>query len=109
MSEPIGAVHLAWRHSKERRWTKVTAVVLAYLLLSMAGRLSVAVFGLTFDLTEVTGIEYPVTVANWNYSRLANTPSYLNLSTHGFPDTEEFRIMVGEFSSTQYRLGSIAD
>jgi hypothetical protein len=40
-------------------------MVVAYLLFNFAGRLSVALFGLTFDLNEVDGIEFPVMVADW--------------------------------------------
>jgi hypothetical protein len=41
-------------------------MVLAYLLFNIAGRLSVALFGLTFDINEVDGIEFPVMVTDWS-------------------------------------------
>ncbi|KAH7558279.1 hypothetical protein J3E72DRAFT_370553 [Bipolaris maydis] len=36
-----------------------------YLLANITGRLSVAAFGLTFDLNKEPRIEYPIKIANW--------------------------------------------
>ncbi|KAK1833234.1 hypothetical protein QBC39DRAFT_370122 [Podospora conica] len=91
MSDPAGAFHLTWCHTKELRWTGVTAVALLYMVVNVGGRLSVAAFGLTFDLDEVSGIEYPVVVANWNASQLADAPSLQTLSSDSFPYTNRFQ------------------
>ncbi|KAK3352775.1 hypothetical protein B0T25DRAFT_455920, partial [Lasiosphaeria hispida] len=64
----VGSIHLAWCYTKEWRWTRIMMIVLLYLLHNVGGRLSVATFGLTFDLNEFSGIEYPIVVANWNAS-----------------------------------------
>jgi len=36
------------------------------LFINITGRLSVAIFGLTFNLADESGIEYPVLLTNWN-------------------------------------------
>jgi hypothetical protein len=41
-------------------------MVALYLVLNVAGRLSVAFFGLTFDLNEALEIEYPIKITNWS-------------------------------------------
>ena len=114
MSEPVTAVHLTWRHSKERRWTTTTAVVVAYLLLSVGGRLSVAVFGLTFDLNEASGVEYPVMIANWNASLLqAPAPPDPHAKPHVVDDedfiiTDKFQNIISKFDVYQTHPGTLA-
>ncbi|RVD80415.1 uncharacterized protein DFL_008312 [Arthrobotrys flagrans] len=65
MAQPTGALRLIWYHTKNGRWTVTTIVVAGFLLINIIGRLSVAAFGLTFDLNELPGIEYPVMVTDW--------------------------------------------
>ncbi|KAK6507928.1 hypothetical protein TWF481_006349 [Arthrobotrys musiformis] len=67
MANPTGSLKLIWQHTvKDRKWTKTTLAVAIFLVVNIAGRLSVAVFGLTFDLNEQPGIEYPVMVTDWS-------------------------------------------
>ncbi|CAZ84205.1 unnamed protein product [Tuber melanosporum] len=65
MSPPAGALRLIKRHIRERRISRTTFIVTAYLLTNVIGRLSVANFGLTFNMTDKKGIEYPVLATNW--------------------------------------------
>lgn len=95
MSDPVGSFHLLWSHTKSLRWTKITVVALLYLLFNIIGRLSVAGFGLTFDLNEVDGIEYPVKVTSWDTSRLANAPNLTTLSLPFFYNSEGFQSTIG--------------
>lgn len=41
---------------------------MVYLLADIIGRISVAAFGLTFDLNEEPRIEYPTKLTNWGTS-----------------------------------------
>ena len=65
---------------------------MGYLLVNIIGRLSVAVFGLTFDLNEQPGIEYPTRVTNWDTndwfddSMLASSSSSNYSSRYDFLD-----------------------
>ncbi|KAJ5031368.1 hypothetical protein PSV08DRAFT_173340 [Bipolaris maydis] len=63
---PTGAVKLIWIHTvQKQRWCVTTVIVMIYLLANITGRLSVAAFGLTFDLNKEPRIEYPIKIANW--------------------------------------------
>ncbi|XP_014561713.1 hypothetical protein COCVIDRAFT_85780 [Bipolaris victoriae FI3] len=67
ISNPTGAAKLIWIHTvHKRKWCVTTVTVLVYLLANIIGRLSVAAFGLTFDLNEEQRIEYPTSITNWN-------------------------------------------
>ncbi|KAG0634073.1 hypothetical protein HOY80DRAFT_1061535 [Tuber brumale] len=65
MSPPTGSLRLIWRHIRERRMSRTTFIVAAYLFTNVVGRLSVAIFGLSYNMTDKTGIEYPILVTNW--------------------------------------------
>ncbi|KAH8587889.1 hypothetical protein B0O99DRAFT_583890 [Bisporella sp. PMI_857] len=79
ISNPTGAFRLIWYHAiKDRKWTATTVIVTFYLLLNVIGRLSVAAFGLTFDLNELPGIEYPVKLTDWS------TPAWFNVSATSY-------------------------
>jgi hypothetical protein len=81
MANPTGALRLIWHHTvKDRKWTFTTTAVMIYLLTNIIGRLSVAAFGLTFDLNEQPGIEYPVMVTNWG------TDAWFNQSADTFTE-----------------------
>ncbi|GAB1318624.1 hypothetical protein MFIFM68171_08834 [Madurella fahalii] len=56
----LGSLKLIAHHCHNGRRTITTLVVLAYLLLDIIGRLSLATFGLTYDLNENAGVNYPV-------------------------------------------------
>ncbi|KAG0633224.1 hypothetical protein HOY80DRAFT_653717 [Tuber brumale] len=65
MSPPAGSFRLIKRHIRERRISRTTFIVAAYLVTNVIGRLSVAIFGLAYNTTEKTGIEYPILATNW--------------------------------------------
>ncbi|KAG0137921.1 hypothetical protein HOY82DRAFT_512807 [Tuber indicum] len=65
MSPPTGSLRLIWRHIRERRISRTTFIVTAYLATNVIGRLSVAIFGLAYNMTDTTGIEYPILATNW--------------------------------------------
>jgi len=76
MHHPTGAMTLIWKHTvQDRKWSLTTVAVVVYLIVNIIGRLSVAAFGLTFDLNEQPGIDYPIKITNWN------TDEWLNQST----------------------------
>ncbi|KAK5655738.1 hypothetical protein OQA88_5275 [Cercophora sp. LCS_1] len=61
MSNPTGSLKLILHHCRRaNKWSATTSIVLAYLVVNIIGRLSVAAFGLTYDLNENAGIDYPV-------------------------------------------------
>ncbi|KAG0634071.1 hypothetical protein HOY80DRAFT_1100964 [Tuber brumale] len=65
MSPPTSSFRLIKRHIRERRISRTTFIVAAYLVTNVVGRLSVAVFGLAYNMTDKTGIEYPILATNW--------------------------------------------
>ncbi|RYP62383.1 hypothetical protein DL771_009755 [Monosporascus sp. 5C6A] len=73
MHNPTGALKLLCHHlSPSGKWSNTTAIVLLYLIVNIVVRLSVAAFGLTYDLNENVGVEYPAEVVdfsspNWIY------------------------------------------
>jgi hypothetical protein len=61
MPNPTGSLKLVMHQcGRGGKWSKATTTVLVYLVMNIVGRLSVAIFGLTYDLNENAGIEYPV-------------------------------------------------
>ena len=61
--------------------SRTTFIVGVYLLTNILGRLSVAIFGLAFNLNDEKGIEYPILATNWtsaswtrNIDLFADTP-----------------------------------
>ena len=65
MSPPAGSLRLVWRHILHGTTSRTTFIVTAYLIINVLGRLSVAVFGLTYNMMDRTGIEYPILSTNW--------------------------------------------
>ncbi|KAG0137922.1 hypothetical protein HOY82DRAFT_644982, partial [Tuber indicum] len=65
MSPPAGSLRLIKRHIQEWRISRTTFVVAAYLVTNIIGRLSVAIFGLAYNMTDKTGIEYPILATDW--------------------------------------------
>ena len=78
MAPPTGSLRLIWRHLRKDGTSRTTWIVAAYLIINVFGRLSVAVFGLTYNMMDRTGIGYPILSTNW-----ASVPwaGYLNAST----------------------------
>ncbi|PUU83780.1 hypothetical protein B9Z19DRAFT_1172710 [Tuber borchii] len=64
MSPPAGSLRLIKRHIRERI-SRTTFIVTAYLVTNVLGRLSVAIFGLAYNMMDKTGIEYPILATNW--------------------------------------------
>jgi hypothetical protein len=61
MPNPTGSLKLIVHHcGRSGNWSVTTWIVLAYLLVNIIGRLSVATFGLTYDLNENAKVDYPV-------------------------------------------------
>jgi hypothetical protein len=61
MPNPTGSLKLIVHHcGRSGTWSVTTWTVLAYLLVNIIGRLSVATFGLTYDLNENAKVDYPV-------------------------------------------------
>ena len=65
MATPTRSLRLIKRHIRERRISRTTLIVTAYLLTNILGRLSVAIFGLAFNLKDDKRIEYPTLATNW--------------------------------------------
>ncbi|KAG0633451.1 hypothetical protein HOY80DRAFT_1105449 [Tuber brumale] len=60
MSPPTGSLRLIKRHIREWRISRTTFIVTAYLLTNVIGRLSVAIFGLAYNMTDKTGIDFRI-------------------------------------------------
>ncbi|KAK4455267.1 hypothetical protein QBC34DRAFT_460104 [Podospora aff. communis PSN243] len=61
MPNPTGSLKLVMHHCGwSKKWSTTTTIVLVYLVVNIIGRLSVAIFDLTYDLNDNAGIEYPV-------------------------------------------------
>lgn len=67
---PTGSLKLVWSHTWRTgaRWSFTTWMVFLFLFISITGRLSVALLGLTYGVNEEEGIEFPVQVTDWNSS-----------------------------------------
>ncbi|KAG0635127.1 hypothetical protein HOY80DRAFT_1094826 [Tuber brumale] len=72
MSPPAGSLRLIESHIRERRISRTTLIVTAYLVTNVVGRLSVAIFGLAYNMTDKTGIEYPILATNWTSAAWAS-------------------------------------
>jgi hypothetical protein len=66
MANPTGSVKLVWDHIKRREWTFAASASLLYVFVNMASRLSIAAFGLTYDLNEAARVEYPFKFTDWS-------------------------------------------
>ena len=65
MATPTGSLRLIKRHVREWRISPTTFIVTAYLITNVLGRLSVATFGLAYNMMDKKGIEYPILATNW--------------------------------------------
>jgi hypothetical protein len=95
MPNPTGSLRLVANHISRRHWSATTTVVMVYLLFNIIGRLSVATFGLTYDLNEEDAVEYPVMVTDWS------SESWLNVSA------ENFDVQALDFASAPRALGRL--
>ncbi|PWW74783.1 hypothetical protein C7212DRAFT_353404 [Tuber magnatum] len=65
MSTPTGTLQLIRRHIREWRISRTTFIATAYLIINVVGRLSVAIFGLAYNMTDKTGVEVPILGTDW--------------------------------------------
>ena len=65
MSPPAGSLRLIKRHIQELRISRTTLIVALYLITNVLGRLSVAIFGLAYNMMDKTGIEHPILTTDW--------------------------------------------
>ncbi|KAK3985424.1 hypothetical protein QBC44DRAFT_275230 [Cladorrhinum sp. PSN332] len=67
---PTGSLKLMWSHTwSGKGWTTTTVVVFLYYIVAILGRISVASLGLTFELSEEDGVDFPVMITDWNTTR----------------------------------------
>ncbi|KAG0137926.1 hypothetical protein HOY82DRAFT_582775 [Tuber indicum] len=98
MSLPAGSFRLIKRHIRERRISRTTFIVAAYLITNVVGRLSVAIFGLAYNMTEKTGIEYPILATNWTSALWTG-----QIFSNGTGDTERDEFESGEGKETAHQ------
>ncbi|KAF8252106.1 hypothetical protein K440DRAFT_537548, partial [Wilcoxina mikolae CBS 423.85] len=77
MGSPTGALRLIVKNVSQSRWTRTTSIVAMFFFVNIAGRLSVALFGLTFNLTDVPGVDYPIMVTNWSVDPTNPSPHWI--------------------------------
>ena len=70
MPSPRGSAALLFSHFREWRLSLTTFIVMLYLLVNIAGRFSVAIFGLTYNLVNDTVDVYSALTTRWTFSVL---------------------------------------
>ncbi|PUU75109.1 hypothetical protein B9Z19DRAFT_1131900 [Tuber borchii] len=97
MPTPTGSAELLFAHFREWRLSLTTFIVMLYLFMNITGRLSVAIFGLTYNLKDNSTSIYPTLTTDWTYSGLVgkntldfevekNSRSYLDLVRGGLTE-----------------------
>ncbi|RPA98444.1 hypothetical protein L873DRAFT_1828523 [Choiromyces venosus 120613-1] len=81
-------------HIREWRVSRTTSIATAHLAANVLRRLSVAIFGLGYNLTDETGIEYPILSTNWTSARWAGQTFYNRSTTIPEGDYERERFWV---------------
>ena len=89
MAPPTGSLRLIWRHLRKDGTSRTTWIVAAYLMINVFGRLSVAVFGLTYNMMDRTGIEYPILSTNWGSVSWAGYSNASTMYNHGVADGKD--------------------
>ena len=90
MAPPTGSLRLIWRHLRKDGTSRTTWIVAVYLMINVFGRLSVAVFGLTYNMMDRTGIQYPILSTNWasvSWAGYFNTSTMYNYEVSDGKDT----------------------
>ncbi|KAH7305308.1 hypothetical protein B0I35DRAFT_464917 [Stachybotrys elegans] len=82
-----GSATLIWRHFKAWSLDKSTFVITAYLLLNVGVRFSVAGFGLTFELQETPGVNFPAMTPDWTSREWFPIEPALVERLYGAPDS----------------------
>jgi hypothetical protein len=77
MGSPTGMFRLLGQNIRRRRWTRTTSIVATFAFINIAGRLSVATFGLTFNLTDKAEVNYPLMVSNWSVDPNDSSPKWI--------------------------------
>lgn len=73
ISDPTISIQLICHDIWPRRqYSKATATAFVYLLATIGGSLGVAILGLTYDLNDVDGINYPVMLTDWGTTAWLN-------------------------------------
>ncbi|PUU83782.1 hypothetical protein B9Z19DRAFT_962341 [Tuber borchii] len=85
MARLIGSLRLIKRHVRERRISPTTFIVTAYLITNVLGRLSVAIFGLAYNMMDNTGIRHPILATNWASASWTNHADTATKEVYG-PD-----------------------
>ncbi|EGS21200.1 uncharacterized protein CTHT_0030460 [Thermochaetoides thermophila DSM 1495] len=68
MSCPSLAAKIIWHHCwRQKKLSRTTLIISIYLLVNIFGRLSVAIFGLTYNLNDTVLTEYPVMVNDFGF------------------------------------------
>ena len=79
MAPPTGSLRLIIRHVREWRISPTTFIVTAYLITNVLGRLSVAIFGLGYNMIDESGFDYITLATNWTSASWTN---YLDTDTN---------------------------
>ncbi|PUU83788.1 hypothetical protein B9Z19DRAFT_962480 [Tuber borchii] len=88
MSPPTCSLRLIMKHIGGKRTSRTTLIVTLYLLTNILGRLSVALFGLAFNIRDEKGINYPILATNWT-SALWTRDIYPSTAGPGIPKDYE--------------------
>ena len=88
MSPPNCSLRLIKRHIKEGRTSRTTLIVTLYLITNILGRLSVALFGLAFNIKDEKGIYYPILATNWTSALWTRSLNTLGSDVNGYEIVE---------------------
>ena len=104
MSPPAGSLQLIKRHIQELRISRTTLIVTLYLITNVLGRLSVAIFGLAYNIMDQTGIQYPILATNWTSASWA---SYLNTTSNKVGEPDIFDPKATEGKNTTFIITAL--
>lgn len=98
MHTPTGAFKLICHHlGPNGKRSRTTAIVAVYLITNVLGRLSVATFGLTYDLNENVGVEYPAKVTDFGSgSWVHGNETVRNMRMYLAPETSLYWVELDE-------------
>ena len=88
MGSATGAFQLVTRNICRERWTRTKLIVATFAFVNIAGRLSVAIFGLTFNLKDLPGIEFPIMVSNWTANPNDSPPNWIAFPGNNFTESQ---------------------
>jgi hypothetical protein len=80
MGYPSLAAKLVWHHCwRERKIKWTTVIIFVYLTVNIFGRLSIAMFGLTYNLNDNAVVDFPVMVPDFGNGAFLDT-SWLSIA-----------------------------